>query len=302
MAIKKYTHARKLLLAFIIVLVLVITGCKPKPSRPALSADEVKTISAEFERVSKAHVDALNTHDTGLITQLYTDDIKYYEEGNYPNFAGIKGLSSLLNIVFSGNPDYTVSIEDTFIGHEDEFIFYKMWNWAEIPQENPLLTYYRYILREGKIAEWWIFWDAKALAEAFSGWPGATLDPKPLQDYSSAWSSGDPETVANLYAINAVRQDALFGYDQQGSPAIKEFAANFFAWYPSLRLELLKSFEFLYSYPVMVGGVYAIHVSDQAGKPCDVHAIILLKSSQNKIVNEWVFYQADSLVACGWAK
>jgi hypothetical protein len=324
----KHAYVRSILFACLIVLLIFTTGCTaqtiavtpsplptktplppiaipPTPTtipRPPLLADEVKTISAEFERVSKAHIDAWNKHDTGLITQLYTDDIKYYEVGNIPNITGINGMLDILNMVFSGNPDYAASIEDTFIGHEDGFIFYKMWNWAERPQENPLLAFDRYILREGKIAEYWIFWDAKALAESFSGWQGAELDPKPLLDYASAWSSGDPKTVANMYSPYVERQDTLFGYDQQNSNAVKEFAADFFAWYPGVRLELLDSFKLRNSTPTFIGGMYAIHVTDQAGKPCDVHAIILLETIPDQIIKEWMYYNADSLIACGWAK
>jgi hypothetical protein len=51
----------------------------------------------------------------------------------------------------------------------------------------------------------------------------------------------------------------------------------------------------------MIDGVYAIHVSDQTYLPCELNAIILPKSSQDKIANEFVFYNADSLIACGWA-
>ena len=34
----------------------------------------------------------------------------------------------------------------------------------------------------------------------------------------------------------------------------------------------------------------------------DVHAIILLESSQDKITKEWMFYNADFLISCGWAQ
>jgi ketosteroid isomerase-like protein len=120
-----------------------------------------------------------------------------------------------------------------------------------------------------------------------------------LQDYAAAWSSGDPEAVANLYAPDVVRQDTLFGYDLQRSSAIKEFTKTFFAWYPGVRLELHDSLKWSAR---DLGSLYSIHVSDQTGKPCDVRAIILLESSQDKIINERLFYNADSLIACGWAQ
>jgi len=324
----KQKYVKSIVFACVTVLLIVMTGCNtqtinitpsvlptntllpptaipPTPTtipRPPLSAEEVKTIATEFERVSKAHIDAWNKHDVGLITQLYTDDIKYYEQGNYPNGTGISEMVDLINNVFSGNPDYAASIKDTFIGREDGFIYYKMWNWAERPKESPLLSFDQYKLREGKIAEYWIFWDAKAVKDLNLTWPGAEFDPKQLQNYASTWSSGDPEAVASLYSPYVERQDTLFGYDQQESNAVKGFAADFFAWYPGVRLELLDSFKLRYSDPILMGGMYAFHVSDHAGKPCDVRAIILIKLLRDKIKNEWLFYNSDSLIACGWAK
>jgi hypothetical protein len=305
MAIKKYTHARKLLLACLIILMMVSTGCKQQTTpRPPLSADEVKTIAAEFERVSKAHLDAWNKHDTNLMRQLYTDDIMFYETGNISEYHSIDNVLDLNGGIIAGSPDIEVSQVDTFIGREDGFDIWEMWNyWEEFgfKKDNPATVYDWITLREGEISEWWQLYDSEvftATEKAFQ----QVFQPKYIQAYETAWTSGDPEAVASLYDSKVVRKDTLFGEDQQGSSAIKEFATKFFTWYPGVRLELIKSFGLAYSNPLMTGGEYAIHVIDRAGKPCDVHAIVLLESSQDKIINEWVFYQADSLIACGWAQ
>jgi len=58
-------------------------------------------------------------------------------------------------------------------------------------------------------------------------------------DYAKAWSSGNLETVANLYAVGAIRQDTLFKENQQGNPAINKYASDFFGWYPGVHLTLL---------------------------------------------------------------
>jgi ketosteroid isomerase-like protein len=125
---------------------------------------------------------------------------------------------------------------------------------------------------------------------------------KALRAYETAWSSGDSNAVASLYSPDAIRHDPLFGGDQNGPSAIKDFAAKFFSWYPSVRLERLYSFGMVSGNPIKTGGVYAIHATDQAGRPCDVQAIVQLDAPEDKITNESVYYKADSLIACGWAR
>ena len=303
MAIIKHTQVRQLLLACFIVLMLVTTGCKQQASRPPLSADEVKTIAAEFDRISNAHVQAWNERDLNLMRQLYTDDILYYEEGNTSLHQGVDNVLNLNDFLLTGAPDLENHLVNTFIGHEDGFAIVEA-NYYEqfgFTKDNPATAYHWYTLREGKISSWWLLWDAevfKATEEEYH----QVFQPKYIQAYETAWSSGDPEAVASLYDPKVVRTDSLFGENQQGSSAVKEFATNFFSWYPSVRLELLKSFGLGFSNPLITGGVYAIHIIDQAGQPCDVRAVILLESSQDKIINEWLFYNADSLIACGWAQ
>jgi hypothetical protein len=297
MDIKKHTYVRKLLLACLIVLMIVTTSCKQKPSRPPLSADEVKTLAAAFDKITSAHIDAWNKHDTNLMRQLYADDITYYETGNTPNYNGIDSLMNINAEVLTANPNFGVQQTGTFIGRAQGFTITN-WNLdtelTELTGQNPESTYEWYTLRDGKISVWWFFYDSKYYAAQ-----GSSLDSSPLLSYETAWSSGNAKTVASLYDPKVVRTDSLFGYDQQGSFAVKAFATNFFTWYPGMRLELLQSFKLFDSNPVMAGGVYAIHVSDKAGKPCDVRAIILLEIPQDKITKEWVFYNADSLIACG---
>jgi hypothetical protein len=301
MAIKRHTHARKILLACLIVLMIVTTSCKQQnPSPRPLSANEVKTLAAEFDKISDAHNDAWNKHDTNLMRQLYADDIVFYQDGNTPNFNNADSLVAAFEQSLHENPKIANRLADTFIGRGQGFANFENWNvdtQLGFTEQNPESTYEWYTLRDGKISVWWFFYDSKYYAAQ-----GSSLDSSPLLSYETAWSSGNAKTVASLYDPKVVRTDSLFGYDQQGSFAVKAFATNFFTWYPGMRLELLQSFKLFDSNPVMAGGVYAIHVSDKAGKPCDVRAIILLEIPQDKITKEWVFYNADSLIACGWAQ
>jgi hypothetical protein len=278
---------------------MVATGCMQKTSpRPTLSADEVKTIAAEFDKISKANIDVWNQHDINLMRPLFTDDVQYFEDAITPMTNGIADLMELDGLVLGWHPDYAGRQVDSFIGREDGFDIWEMWNYFTSTKENPYYAYDRYILRDGKISSWYLFWGTEAIVNHWT--PGKTFDQKPLQDYVSAWSSGDPKEVASLYDPNVIRQDALFGENQQGSSNVKKFATDFFNWYPGVRLELLRSF--ILDSSAQTGGVYAIHITDDVGKPCDVRAVILLELSEKKIAKEWIFYNANSLIACGWAQ
>ncbi len=276
--------------------------------RPPISAADVKSLAAPFDKVSKAYVQAWNTHDTKNMAPLLTDDVLYYEEGNKPMTSTAGGLLGTNWIVLHGSPNFEGKQTDLFVSRDSAFDIWEMWNYDEAagPQgkDNPVTGYDWYTLRDGKIASIWLFWSPEHLMAGFD----IAFSEKPLQDYDKAWSSGDPKTIAALYAPDAVRHDTLFGDDQNGPSAIQEYAANFFSWYPDVSLERLKSFQLGHSVPVKTGGVYILHARDHAGKPCDIQAIILLESpvlddlSTGKIINEWWFYQPDSLIACGWAQ
>ncbi len=303
MAFSNHLQARKSVVACFIVLAVAITGCQqPTPSPRPLLAEEVKMLSAGIEKVSSAYIDAWNKHDTNLMGELMTDDIAYYEAGNSPMFTYKGDMIFLNNYVLAGAPNFGGRQLETFIGREDGFDIWEMWNWSGSTQENPYHGYDRYVLKDGKISAMYLFWGSEVFERLLTPSQGSTFDPQPLQDYATAWSSGDPEAVAGLYVPESVRQDSIFKEKQQGISAIKDFATSFFTWYPGVSLELFQTFKLGDSDPVVSGGVYAIHVADQAGKPCAVRAIILLETSQKKIINETLFYNGESLITCGWAR
>ncbi len=302
MTISTHPQVRKSLVACIIALAVAVTGCQqPTPSPRPLSAEEVKTLSAGIAKVSSAYIDAWNKHDTDLMGVLMTDDIAYYESENSPMLYFKENMVSLNKMVLDESPDFGGRQVETFIGREDGFDIWEMWNWSGSTRESPYLAYDRYVLKDGKISAMYLFWGSEVFERLWT--PGSTFDSQPLQDYASAWSSGNPETVAGLYDTKSVRQDSIFNEKQQGVSAVKEFAASFFTWYAGIRLEVLQTFKLGNSYPAVLGGVYAIHLTDQAGKPCAVRAIILLEAyPEKKIINELLFYNGESLITCGWAQ
>jgi hypothetical protein len=300
---RSYTIAISLLIVVLIATACVIPKTAPDSttaipvtpttiSRPPLSADEVKTIGAEFEKIASADTEAWDKGDLELMRPYYASDIIIYDA--YPDEHFVQGADDLISLMMDypikNHPNLEVQLADTFIARGIGLEALDMWGFIDIPST----LYYLYTLRDGKIAEWWTYMGSVNAAA-----DGTPIPEKLLLDYATAWSSGDPETVASLYNPNIVRQDTLLRENQQGSTAMKEFATKYFAWYPGVRLELKDSLQWSAK---DLGGVYAIHGSDETGKPCDVRAIILLEVSQDKIVKERLLYNAGTLIACGWAK
>ena len=80
------------------------------------------------------------------------------------------------------------------------------------------------------------------------------------------------------------------------------FAESFFAWYPDAQWNLLLPFGEGHGTEPVTGGVYAVTVSDPRDRPCEVHIAVLLKTSEDQIVQEALYYEPDSIISCGWAR
>ncbi len=323
--------ARCCFLACIVLVLLGTASCQPAPlpaptatpvpptitpvptatagPRPPISAADVRAIAAPFDKLSKAYIQAWNTHDIENMRRLLVDDLSSYEASNNPK-PYAQNLLTANSMVLDEEPNFEGRQAGIFINRDSAFDIWEMWNYnADVrpsSPEDPIVAFDWYTLRDGKIATMWLMWESEFLKASF-GVMGVRLYGEVLQSYGNAWSSGDPQAVAELYAPDAVRHDALFGADQTGPAAIQKFASSFFSGYPGLRFERLQSFQLGESKPVKTGGLYVLHTQDQAGKPCDIRTIILLEAlilddrSAGKLINEWWFYEPDSLIACGWA-
>jgi len=275
------------------------TGCRQQASRPKLSIDEIRSITAKFESVTNAYLNAWNMHDTEQMREQFTENARYFEEGNAANESNVDTMLDFYKNLFISNPDIQGYHIDTYIARKDGFDVWESWpaNGSMFTKENPIRAYDWYTLSDAKISRLWVLWGDKTLKTVH-----LEFNPQPLVDYASAWSSGDPQAVAALYSEDTIREDTLFGEKQQGSTAINEFSSDFFSWYPAVKLELRQAFGLESKDIRMTGGEYSIHVSDPVGSPCEVKAIILLQMANEKITSETVFYNPDSLIACGWAQ
>jgi ketosteroid isomerase-like protein len=293
MAIKRHAKARNLLLACLIIIMMAFAGCQQQASS-TVSSDEVKKLADELDQLLNKEVQAENSHDLDQVRQVYTEDIEVYDSNE--QCKGLQCMVDAADWVFTNAPQFSAQGIDTYISGEDGFLQQDWRNFSAV-KENPIIHYFDWVTpRDGKIS-----YRRSFVSSDFFTSRDMPFDPTILNDYSTAWSSGDAQTVAALYNADAVREDTLFGENQQGSTAVKEFAADFFNKHPGISLELIQPIGENGEVKTL-GGVYAMHVTDQNGKPCDIKALIVLEPDNGKISKETVFYQPDSLIACGWAQ
>ena len=283
---KGVAYTTNILLACFMVLIFLVTGCRQKPSSlPPGSGLGFDAWIKIFDQRASEVIQARNNHDPDLIISLVKDQHFYNQAKTF-------------SLTY---PDYRARLSNAYLSRHEGVFVADSWNWEPLPtgeswtEDHPLTEFHWLTFDEGKISNWQVMY-----GQEFRSAAGLSLDLKILQDYASAWSSGNPENVAQLYTPDAIRHEPLLWGDQSGSPAIKEFANNFFTEYPGARLELLHSFGDL-SGGIQIGGVFAIHLQE-FWRTCDVRAIFVLKPDHNKIAQEWVFYQGDTLFNCGWVR
>jgi ketosteroid isomerase-like protein len=123
--------------------------------------------------------------------------------------------------------------------------------------------------------------------------------------YASAWSSGDQAAIGRLYAHAAVREDMVFGDREEVRDEITAHALRFRQWYPDARFEATQPYGVgnpaMPGHPV-VAAELAIGTRAADGSPCTVKAAVFLETKGGLIARERVYYDADSLAECGWAR
>ena len=162
--------------------------------------------------------------------------------------------------------------------------------------------------QDGKISFWRAFY-SQNFHQAFDG--KDIVDDDFLLQFASSWSSGNAGKVARIFTKEAELEDSLHGISIVGKKAIKEYANSFFAksskakWelvYPFAESEVKPSFKEQYPYASQ-GGVFSITVDDVEGNPCEIRAVVILTPDEDgKILTQKTFYEANTLLTCGWAK
>lgn len=301
-------------IALVALLVCTMTSCMMKPAVPPrepASAPEVERIAGTFEQLASAHVEAWfpASGEGGVeaIRALCADDIVHHDATFGAHIVGIDDVLAMASdfLVFFSSTE--AEVRDDFISAEAGLVFYDLWNLSlkghKFTREDPLLAVDRLETHDGLISHWTLFYGLNSIDSFRASDMRSTDEGRALLgSYASSWSSGDPSDIAGLYAIDAVREDTIFGERQEGREAITSFADSFLVSYPGAEWNLVVPFGDGKGEDPTTGGVFAITVSGAGEEACEVRAAVLLRASEDHIVHESVYYEPDSLIACGWAR
>jgi hypothetical protein len=257
------------------------------PTAAAVTAD-----AAAFDAVAAHFADAWSSGDPETMRGLYTEDV-HLSSGSVV-LDGVEAMVELAGGQLEGSTGFRVAIVDTYLGSAGGLVVDE----ATYSATDPLidLELHVFTTRGDRIATWELLIDPTRTHD----YRFTEVDAALLAAYATAWSSGDPEAVAALYAGSATREDALFVDTAVGPAAITEAAARLFdrSGSPAARWELLQGF----AEPgrSTTAGLFAIKGSGPDGKACDVRAGVVLEAADGAITRERIWYEPASLVACGW--
>ncbi len=297
-------------IALLALLVVSVASCGEErvvTPRELASATEVERIAADSETIISVGVEAWNSGVAETIRAVYTDDIVHHDDTSGMHIVGIEDVAEMATTVMLFFPSYQNRVTDWYIGSEDILAVYEIWNLGlggyEFTEDDPLVEVDLLETRGDRISYWTLFHGLDSLEKRSKATPERTEEARAiLSSHGSAWSSGNPRIVGDLYTSNAIREDTLFGERLEGPEHIRSFAESFFAWYPGAQWNLRLPFGDGQGESPVTGGTYVISVSGPGGQSCEVHAAVLLKTFEDQIVHEALYYEPESLIRCGWAR
>lgn len=269
-----------------------------------LSAEEVETLVTEFDAAVAALVAADNSHDPDLVPGVFTADVAV-EDGD-DGFVGIEKLMNTYRNVWSLSSKSQVRHTGTYIGLRgdwpvDGVAVLESVDYLGYTADEPMIEYRHMGIDNGAIASWTSFYDPDT-RPFFT--PVEELDAaaaEMLESYATAWSSGDYATVSGLYDPDAIRNDTCLHSAGSGRDAIESTAAGMFDLHPDIEFELLRPVATRNHDSVEAGGIFAIHTTDSDGQACELEALVLLDADGGSIESEEIYYDAESLIECGWS-
>lgn len=271
-------------------------GSGPQRREP-LSASEIEAFRSTYASAAASQIEAWNTHDAEVIQQVYTQDAVHLDGS--VQLAGIDQIAAMAAEMDTMFPGMEGRLAGVYTGRNDGLDRWEIFGILTWTSDNPIVEYDLLEIREGKIASWRLLYDPDTRPFFTSSTERDEATASLLHSYASAWSSSDPAAVAALYAVDAVREDSLFEERIESRNGIESYAAGWFCWYPSATLELVDIITERTVADPVIGGVFALQMSEEdAG---EVRLAVLLNTSGKNIIRERLYYDVESLVACGWA-
>jgi hypothetical protein len=294
---------------FVLCLTLFLNSCSQvkeleSPNAEELEspdAEEVTRIGNECEDVVKSQINTWNTREAENLRKIYTDDIVHFDGS--PAYVGIDEVVAMAKRMYGMFPNWQMETGEVYISKDKCFGSWVNWGVMGLTQENPGVEYDLLETRDNKISFWRLFYDQNF---GFS-----FIDNELLSQFATIWSQGDVSEIKIFYSEDAKLEDTLFGVSADTQQKIAAYAESIFTKSPEASWELLTPFAetsaknaYHEQYPFSSqGGVFVIRVDDANGDTCEIRSIVILTpDGQGKIQAQETFYDADTLMACGWVK
>lgn len=263
------------------------------------AGDEIISLGEDCAEIYQAQIDAWVSKDPEQLRSVYTDDIVHFD--GKPLFVGIDEVIAMAQQMFRVFPNWQMKAGQTYISREDCLGTWMFWDTGGLQEDDPGMEFDLLETRDGKISFWRLFYDHHFDSER--------INEEILKLFALTWSQGDPELILEIFSQDAVVEDTLFGVTATGPVEILSYRDSLLKAHPDTSWDLFYPFaeddfandenEILAS----KGGVFNISTVDTRGNSCQIQAVLILTPDpEGRIQGLKTFYEADSFVACGWAK
>lgn len=316
------THRRFVLVIAVLAVVVAIATAwallrdDGGGSRAGVSAEDVQQMEAAIKGAQQGvttlekELGSSLSRPEGIGSDLLSDDAVWNDWG--VRFVGRDNIVTSLQMWAMASGSASFRDLASYGGHSSGAATEAVWGMSGWTRTEPSRWITEWQLRDGRVASVILLADLSTM-EPGRFPPGVSevrpAVPREIRDltsaYAEAWSSGDPAAVNRLYAPDAVREDMVFGDREESRDEIVAFASRFREWYPDATFAVVAPYgvgEPAVPGRPVVAAELTIAASDADGSPCTVKAVVYFETKDGLITSERVYYGADSLIACGWAK
>lgn len=299
----KYQHY--LLSLLVTLFFLGLSSCSNNKVLKNLDPNEITMLGEKCEALHKSHIDAWDSRDSENLRLIYSEDIVHFD--GRPIFVGIDQVVDMARAMFIQFPNLQMEVGKTYISKDACLGTWTFWGIFGISENDPGLEFDLLETQDGKISFWRLYYGQNY----FDSLNKDMVDDDFLLNFASSWSSGRSNKIGKLYAQDANLEDSLHGISVKGNQPIKEYASGFFAKSPEAKWELVYPFAeddvewgFKEQYPFpSQGGIFSITIIDAEGNPCEIRAVVILTPNEERAIQtQKIFYEANTLLTCGWAK
>ncbi len=292
-----------------VVLAIAAGGCgSTAEPRAPIDAGDLRADVDLLGGTVTGHVAAWMEQDPDAIRSYWDDDTVHEDTGFLLELSG-PDLLSMPDWFFDDAPDFKWEVDQVFVADGVALEVTRAWGIElrgfDFVEDEPLWEIDRIeVDPDGTLGRWTLFYDLDTYRE-WSALDSRIDDAESLiRAYADAWGSGDSAEVGALYAADAHRVDSLFGVDLAGIDAIEAHAARFSSWVSDAGFSphlIFSDSRLGFRDPERIGAVFTLGGVDGEGSECDIDMAVVLSSTDGTIVHDEVFWDADSLLACGWA-